>query len=60
MASSLAEEEARKQTAVPLAEQTEEELRKRFSRSILLPQVRFIESSSHHQNPDDVIQSALV
>jgi hypothetical protein len=40
MAASLAEEQERKQTAAPLADRPEEELRKRFARSMLLPQVR--------------------
>lgn len=39
MAHSLAEEEERKQTAAPLPERPEEELRQRFSRSALLPLV---------------------
>jgi hypothetical protein len=40
MAASLAEEQGRKQTAAPLPEQPEPELRRRFARSLLLPKVR--------------------
>jgi hypothetical protein len=40
MAASLAEEQERKQTAAPLVDLPDEELRKRFARSILLPKVR--------------------
>ena len=42
MAASLAEEQGRKQTAAPLPEQPEAELRRRFARSLLLPKVRVL------------------
>lgn len=59
MAASLAEEQGRKQTAAPLPEQPEAELRRRFARSLLLPQVGIVSRLAAVQRCSPALQKAV-
>lgn len=62
MAASLAEEQGRKQAAAPLPEQPEPELRRRFARSLLLPQVGTLLRLAvvQHCSPADLQQQSVL